>query len=118
MFSKIERELLVRLRSKCHDAKANFRKMNKNDVKCSFGCDEIECQEHIFSNCLPLQSRVSSTDTAEYQNIDSETEKQKSTIVIFMQIEQERKKAKEALLPGGDHARTHAGLFHIDYAAV
>ena len=37
LFTKEERTLLVKLRSKCHDSKSNFRKMNQNNVKCSFG---------------------------------------------------------------------------------
>ena len=114
-FTREERELLVRLRSKCHDAKVNFRKMNKNNVNCSFGCNEIESQEHIFSNCLPLKTCTIQT---EYENLDKETKNQKTTISVYVQIEQRRKKAKEALLPGGDFARTHAGLLHIDYATV
>ena len=106
-FTREERELLVKLRSKCHDAKANFRKMNNNKVDCTFGCAEMESQEHVFSNCPPLKT---STIQTEYRNLDKETNKQKETISVYIEIERARKKAKEALLPEGDHARTHAGL--------
>ena len=41
-FNKKERELLYSLRSKCHKSKFNFKKMNRNNLFCSFGCLKIE----------------------------------------------------------------------------
>ena len=58
------------------------------------------------------------TIQTEYESLDKETSKQKTTISVYVKIERARTKAKEALLPGGDHARTHAGLLYIDHAAV
>ena len=43
-----EKILLFSLRSGCHPAKLNFRKMNKNNLLCSLKCDAEESQSHIF----------------------------------------------------------------------
>ena len=51
MFSKDERKLLVRLRSKCHNSKTNFKMLYKNQTNCVLGCTENEDQEHVFINC-------------------------------------------------------------------
>ena len=104
MFSKEERELLVRLRSKCYNAKANFRNMHQNKTNCTFGCPEVEDQEHIFVNC----PKINKTREVEFENIDKTVEKQKEVIEVFLNVDKERKLAMEALLPGGDNARTLA----------
>ena len=104
VFSKEERELLVRLRSKCYNAKANFRKMHQNKTDCSFGCPEVEDQEHIFVNC----QKFNKTHEVDFENIDKTVEKQKEVIEVFVNVDKERKHAMEALLPGGDTARTPA----------
>ena len=97
MFSKEERELLVRLRSKCYNAKANFRNMHQNKTNCTFGCPEVEDQEHIFVNC----PKINKTREVEFENIDKTVEKQKEVIEVFLNVDKERKLAMEALLPGG-----------------
>ena len=51
IFNKQERKLLVSLRSKCHQSKENFKKLNKNNLKCRFGCDKNENQRHVFTKC-------------------------------------------------------------------
>ena len=51
-----------------------------------------------------------------YEDIDSEMIKQKSAVEFFVKVDQERRAAMEAHLPGGI-ARTHAGRFTIDRAA-
>lgn len=55
MFDKEERKLLYALRSRCHTSKDNFKTMNKNYLKCSFGCDSIEMQKHVFGECEPIK---------------------------------------------------------------
>ena len=55
-FSVKERELLYSLRSRSHEAKINYRKMNKNRLKCIFQCTSDEDQRHIFANCEALKS--------------------------------------------------------------
>ena len=104
LFSREERELLVMLRSKCYDVKANFRKMHQNKIECSFGCPEIEDQKHVFVNCQKLDN----THEVEYDYIDENAERQKKVMEVFVTVDKKRKQAVEALLPGGDPARTHA----------
>ena len=58
VFGKKETKLMSLLRSKCHQAKSNFRKMNKNNTKCSLGCNKIETQYHIFEECQPIHTQV------------------------------------------------------------
>merc|ERR1712141_805696 len=54
-FSCEERKLLFALRAKCYNAKENFKGMNKHDMKCTLGCNTIENQEHIFTQCSKLK---------------------------------------------------------------
>ena len=115
-FSGKERKLLTLLRSRCHPARNNFKKMYKNQIKCTFECNEDEDQEHIFMRCEPIKRKVT-FKKVEYGDIFNETNKQKETIKHFLKIETERIKAMEALLPGGEQARTHASLTSLDYAA-
>merc|ERR1711989_283291 len=99
-FSGKERKLLTLLRSRCHPARNNFKKMHQNQIKCSFGCNEDEDQEHTFVRCEPIKANVISKNV-EYGDIFKETSKQKEVIEHFLKIETERIKAMEALLPGG-----------------
>ena len=46
-----EKKLLYLLRSRCFDAKSNFKKLYKNNPYCRFGCLFHEDQIHIFKNC-------------------------------------------------------------------
>ena len=66
--------------------------------------------------CEPIK-RKATFKKVEYGDIFNETNKQKETIEHFLKIETERIKAMEALLPGGEQARTHASLTSLDYAA-
>ena len=115
-FSGKERKLLTLLRSRCHPARNNFKKMYQNQINCNFGCNEDEDQEHIFMRCDPIITNVTSKKV-DYGDIFKETEKQKETIEHFLKIETERIKAMEALLPGREQARTRASLTCLDYAA-
>ena len=51
LFTREERNLMYSLRSNCHPAKNNFKRMNKNNLLCSLGCQNIEDQVHIFTQC-------------------------------------------------------------------
>ena len=115
-FSGKERKLLTLLRSRCHPARYNFKKMYQNQIKCNFGCTENEDQEHIFMRCEPIIKNVTSKKV-EYGDIFKERDKQKETVEHFVKIEEERIKALEALLPGREQARTRASLTSLDYAA-
>ena len=78
-FSGKERKLLTLLRSRCHPARNDFKKMYKNQIKCNFGCDEVEDQEHIFMRCEPIIKNVTSKNV-EYDDIFKDLDKQKEPI--------------------------------------
>ena len=61
-FSHSEIRLLFSLRSHCYSAKMNFRNMNREDLTCSFKCNENETQLHFFENCQPLKTNVKLND--------------------------------------------------------
>ena len=115
-FSGKERKLLTLLRSRCHPAKNNFKKMYQNNIKCNFGCNEDEDQEHIFTRCEPILKKVTSKNV-KYEDIFKDVDAQKEIVEHFARIEEERNKAMEALSPGGEQARTRASQTSLDYAA-
>ena len=88
MFNNEERKLLYSLRSRCHPAKLNFRKMNKNNLFCSLGCNELEDQIHIFEKCNKLKLDNKSPP---YENIFMGINEQKKVITDMIQIEKKRK---------------------------
>ena len=53
-FSLDDKKLLYSLRSKCYQAKLNFRKQNKGNLQCRLGCSSDETQSHIFEECTPI----------------------------------------------------------------
>ena len=53
-----QKELLYKLRSKCHESKLNFYKMHKNNLKCVFGCSKNGDQENEFLYCWPNVSQI------------------------------------------------------------
>ena len=84
--------------------------MNKNNLFCSFGCQEIENQIHIFTQCP--HTKVS-TNPLHYENILKNVTYQKEIIKVFLNVEKKRKYLTENhlthnLLPGGVTARTRA----------
>ena len=81
-FNKEERKLLVALRSRCHSAKANFRKLNKGNLNCSLGCDTVENQVHIFRDCQILNTN-NTNDYIEYNYLFKKANKQKEAINRF-----------------------------------
>ena len=107
MFDKEERKLLYAMRSRCHMSKNNFKKMNRNDLKCSFGCDSIETQKHVFGECEPIKHFLKSSTSVQYEGIYEDAESQKHTIKDFLEIDKARQEMM-SLLPGEAEARTHA----------
>ena len=108
-FNNKERNLLYALRSRCHASKLNFRKMYKNDLKCTFGCPDPEDQRHTFTNCRKIRQRQNDTKQVRYENIFGSAIEQKEVITEFIKLEYTRLTLREELLPGGiDDARTQA----------
>ena len=93
-FNLEERKLLTLLRSRCHAAKANFKKLYKSDLKCSLGCYENEDQTHIFTQCLWLLNI--NQNSTEYNDLFKDSRKQKEAMVVFIQKENQRKLIIEA----------------------
>ena len=88
------------LRSKSHPAKSNFKKLHKNDIKCSLGCNSEETQIHIFEECTPILSNIGAGQSISLNKIYGTLDDQKSIIKILVQIEDLRvnfiKKIQEA----------------------
>ena len=106
MFNKEERKLMVSLRSKCHSAKLNFQKLYKGDLKCSFGCNSIEDQVHLFTQCKYIA--VYSSNSFVYEDLFKDTLKQKEVIKTLMKIEKRRVLLKDNIhlgiaMPGPEH---------------
>ena len=102
LFNNEERNLLYSLRSMCHPAKQNFRKMNRNNLLCSFGCLQTEDQFHMFIQCpyLKLPNQPSS-----YDNIFKDLEEQKEAIQVFLPKEKLRRQLIDNFPPGGSRTR-------------
>ena len=97
-----EKQLLYNMRSNCHSSKINFKKMYKNDTKCTLKCPQDEDQRHIFMQCQPLLSLVEQSGLISYEDIFQTLEKQIVTIKSFIQIEQLRNHIKNKhFSPGG-----------------
>ena len=90
-FGQKEIQLMSLLRSKTYPAKANFRKMNKNNIKCSFLCDTIETQEHIFEECQPIHTQMKAPSTIQLSKIFGTLSEQVYIIDALMEIEVIRK---------------------------
>ena len=57
-FSFDEKKLLFSLRSMCYDARLNFRKLNKRNLRCRLNCYNEESQCHIFQSCRPILDKL------------------------------------------------------------
>ena len=106
MFNSEERNLLFALRARCYPVKENFKSINKQYMKCSFGCDNTESQEHVFSICPKLRNEPLS-ETIDHNSVFESVDEQKAAIKVFTRIDKERNSALK-LLPGEDVARTRA----------
>ena len=100
-FNNKERELLYLLRSHCYNSKSNFRKLHRNSLECMFGCFNIEDQNHIFTNCQPIKSKLNITQSVNYEYIFGTLNEQQQVISTLMTIEETRVHMKQHLLPGG-----------------
>jgi hypothetical protein len=99
--SNEEKQLLYKLRSKCHDSKTNFKKMHKNNLQCVFGCSTSEDQEHSFIHCLPIVSKINKCSKEQYNHIFGRLEEQIIIIKTFKKIERLRQHIiKNHHLPG------------------
>ena len=96
-----EKTLLYLLRSRCYDAKSNFKKLFKNQLNCRFGCLAQEDQAHIFKNCHKINSIHKENTNIEYSDIFCDVTKQIRTIKQFSGIEKIRLHLKNHHLPGG-----------------
>ena len=76
-FHKEERQLIVLLRSRCHNTKNNFKKLYKNDLLCSYGCQVLEDQIHKFTQCKTLRQQITISDIPEYTHLFNDVNKQK-----------------------------------------
>ena len=104
-----EKYLLYSLRSRSHEAKVNFKNMNKHDLQCRFGCKTNESQEHIFIQCTKLKEASQMPQNIDYEDIFKDVSRQTNAIKAFILIEATREDLKKKLLPGGEDARTLAG---------
>ena len=101
-----QKELLYKLRSKCHESKLNFYKINKNNLKCVFGCSKNEDQKHAFLYCWPIVSQIKNPHMTKYNNLFGNLQEQVHTIQIFSKIQEVRKhtlqlNCPDKNLPGG-----------------
>ena len=85
-----EKKLLYILRSKCHNSKMNFRKLNRNNLKCVLGCQQNEDQVHVFTQCQPLMNRLNILDDIQYNNILGSLPQQIELIKLLYKIDQSR----------------------------
>ena len=106
-FTNKEVSLLYSLRSKCYQAKANFKNMHSNNLLCTFGCNVLEDQRHIFTECQSLLLNIILPENTHYIHIFGDVVKQKEVIKLFLEIEDVRRTKLDNLLPGGDYAGTH-----------
>ena len=93
IFSNYEVEMLSKFRSRNIDVKSNFKKKftfnNIENLQCSLeNCYEEENQEHILK-CKTLLEKLdtetkSKIDDIKYQDIFSNTKKQKKVITILI----------------------------------
>ena len=89
-FSLAEKKLLYSLRSKCYQAKLNFKKQNKGNLQCSLGCRSVETQSHIFEECTPIFNIIGPGKNENLTKIYGTLDDQISIIKILVQIEETR----------------------------
>ena len=117
-FNNKERGLLYLLRSHCYKSKSNFRKLHRNSLECMFGCSNIEDQNHIFTNCQPITSKLNITQSVNYEYIFGTLDEQQQVISALMTIEETRVHMKQHLLPGGACSQDPCKFSNVlDYAA-
>ena len=65
------------------------------------GCNEIESQAHIITNCNYLKSKLQTNQNETYMGIYGNPTEQKRSISVFNKIEQSKLNLKKHILPGG-----------------
>ena len=90
-FTMQENILLFSLRSGCHPAKLNFRKMNKGNLMCSLKCENEESQTHIFESCKPILEKLDVRSTQTLNKIFGTQREQKEAITVFVAMEDIRR---------------------------
>ena len=65
--------------------------MNKNNMKCSLGCDTLETQYHTFEQCSPIIDHIKLKESIKLDKIYGTLEEQKSVIKSLIQIDDARK---------------------------
>ena len=90
-FSIKEKNLLFSLRSGCHPAKLNFKKMNKGNLMCSLKCENEESQTHIFESCKPILDKLGVRSTPSFSKMFGTQNEQKQAITVFVAMEDIRK---------------------------
>ena len=92
-----EKKLLFSLRSKCYDARLNFRKLNKRNLRCRLNCYNEESQCHIFQSCQPILDKLGLKEAPNLIHIYGTPIEQKNAIKIFIQIDLMRKELLQNL---------------------
>ena len=95
MFGEKEIKLMCLLRSKSYSAKMNYKKMNKNNLKCSFNCRSDEKQIHIFKQRMPIIEQMKEPKNIELKKIYGSIKEQCEIIQSLVEIDQIRTKMKK-----------------------
>ena len=74
--------------------------MNRNNTSCTFGCSTIENQEHVFTQCQPVLTKVKNVKNLSYINVFGCLQEQIEVIPKLYQIDITRNHMKEHLVPG------------------
>ena len=83
----------------------SFRKIYKNNLKCSFTCYTFETQSDIFEECKPIIGNLQKPCTIKLEQIFGNLQEQ-CEIIDKHEIDSVRKLMKDNLLPGRATART------------
>ena len=65
--------------------------MNESNHNCSFNCNSIETQIHIFENCQPILSKLKTPNPIKLSKIFGTIEDQCEVIDTIMNIEEIQK---------------------------
>ena len=75
--------------------------MHRDNLKCVFGCLNIEDQNHIFTNCQPIKQNLNITTPVKYEDIFGSLDEQQEVLSTLMRIEETRVHMKQHISPGG-----------------
>ena len=74
--------------------------MHRSDTSCTLGCSAIETQEHVFTQCQPILTKIANLNNLSYINIFGSLQEQVDVIPKLYQVEKTRIHMKEHLIPG------------------